>query len=210
MPARGDSIGAHTAGALALSSTTSLTDLLCLFKFRLDSKRVGAASVGPHVGKCDLFRCPTLKKELSGSRVKQETRECAMEETCVDVGHEMAFLLASIANVAVIVVEHDATLFHEADLLLIVAYKAGIDRCSTRRCFCDGCGHGVGVCVGYLKEEEQKGEKCWVVQGQGQGQGGPLFVGRTRRSRWETGRRVESGGRVFVLPPIQKRRLACG
>lgn len=44
-----------------------------------------------------------------------------MEETLVDVGHEMAGFLRGRANGLVIVVENNADFVHESDLLFIVA-----------------------------------------------------------------------------------------
>lgn len=54
-----------------------------------DSKRMGAAGVGPHVREGDLLRGALLEqKAIVG--VKQENGESAVEETLVDVGHQMA------------------------------------------------------------------------------------------------------------------------
>lgn len=115
------------------------TDLLCFFEFALDGERVGAARVGPHVGEGDLLGGPALEEQLAGLGVKEEDGEGAMQETLVDVGHEVALLLAAVADVLVVVVEHDASLLHEADLLLIVAGE--------RRVEADGAGLS-GLCGG--------------------------------------------------------------
>lgn len=102
------------------------TDLFCLFELALDGKGMRAASVGPHVGEGDLFRSSTLQQELAGSRIKEEDGESTVQETLVDVGHEMAFLLASVAEILVVVVEDDASLLHKTNLLLIVTSKRRI------------------------------------------------------------------------------------
>lgn len=57
--------------------------------FSWNTKRVGAAGVGPHVWECDLF-CGPLLKEKFILGIKEEDGECAMEETFVDVGHQVA------------------------------------------------------------------------------------------------------------------------
>ena len=53
------------------------------------SKWMRTACVCPHVWECDLFRCALLEKQFVLG-VEEEDRECAVEETFVDVGHEMA------------------------------------------------------------------------------------------------------------------------
>lgn len=94
-----------------------------------------AAGIRPHVWEGDLLRSTLLKKE-SVLRVEKEDGECAVEEALVDVGHQVACekldvvstpgqkrptdLLAEIANWLVVLIEDDADLVHEADLLLIV------------------------------------------------------------------------------------------
>ena len=54
-----------------------------------NSKRVGAASVGPHIGEGDLLGGALLQQETVVG-VEQEDRECTVEETLVDVGHQVA------------------------------------------------------------------------------------------------------------------------
>jgi hypothetical protein len=54
-----------------------------------NSKRVGAAGVGPHVREGDLLGGALLEqKAIVG--VEQENRESAMEKTLVNIGHQMA------------------------------------------------------------------------------------------------------------------------
>ncbi len=54
-----------------------------------DAQRVGAAGVGPHVGESDLLFGALLQEEAV-LIVEQEDGECAVEETLVDVGHQVA------------------------------------------------------------------------------------------------------------------------
>lgn len=107
---------------LALCCTTN-TDLLCFLEFTFNGKGVRAAGVGPHVGKGDLLWCSSLQQELAGCGVEEEDGESTMQETLVDVGHEMAFFLASIADILVVVVENHASFLHETNLLFVVASK---------------------------------------------------------------------------------------
>lgn len=55
-----------------------------------DAKRVGAASVGPHIGERD-FLGGTLLEQQALIRVEQEYGEGTVEETLVNVGHQVAY-----------------------------------------------------------------------------------------------------------------------
>ncbi len=55
-----------------------------------DTQWMGAAGVGPHIWESYLLGS-TLLEEKSVLGVEKEDRECAVEETFVDVGHQMAF-----------------------------------------------------------------------------------------------------------------------
>ena len=59
-------------------------------RLRGDVQRVGAAGVGPHVGEGDLFRGALLEEELV-LIVEEEDGEGAVEQSLVDVGHQMAY-----------------------------------------------------------------------------------------------------------------------
>lgn len=52
---------------------------------------VGAASVGPHVGEGNLLRGALLQEQLVVT-VEEKNRESPVEETLVDVRHEVAWL----------------------------------------------------------------------------------------------------------------------
>jgi hypothetical protein len=94
-----------------------------------DTQRVRAAGVCPHVGKRDLLGGALLKEQFI-LVVEQEDGKRPVEEPLVDVGHEMADLLAGVTDGQVILIDDNADLIHEADLLLIVAGKslgAGVD-----------------------------------------------------------------------------------
>jgi hypothetical protein len=76
---------------LALGSSLDTSDRVLKSRTSLgrDVKRVGAASIGPHVGEGDLLGGALLKEELVFV-VEEEDGEGAMKEALVDVGHEMA------------------------------------------------------------------------------------------------------------------------
>lgn len=77
---------------LALSGTLSTHDGIGQVGTSLagDTQRVRAAGVGPHIGEGDLLGSALLEEELV-LVVEEEDGECAVEETLVDVGHEMAW-----------------------------------------------------------------------------------------------------------------------
>ena len=54
-------------------------------------KRVRAACVGPHVREGNLLSCPLLEKELAAVGVEYEGGERSMEETFIDILHQMAW-----------------------------------------------------------------------------------------------------------------------
>lgn len=60
-----------------------------------DAQGVGAAGVGPHVGEGDLLAGALLEEELV-LVVEEEDREGSVEETLVDVGHEVACIAVNI------------------------------------------------------------------------------------------------------------------
>lgn len=100
-----------------------------------NTQRVRAASVGPHIWEGNLLGSALLEQELV-VLVEEEDGECAVEETLVDVGHKVAWrmsvrlrphghklptdLLAEVADWLVVLVEDNADLVHEANLLLVV------------------------------------------------------------------------------------------
>lgn len=57
--------------------------------FSWDAEWVGAAGVGPHIWKGDLLGSALLEQELV-VLIEKEDGECAVKESLVDVGHEMA------------------------------------------------------------------------------------------------------------------------
>lgn len=106
-----------------------------------------AASVCPHVRECDLLGGALLEEE-SVLGVEEENGESAVEESLVDVLHQVACgvsvygarngasklgwmclrqsltdFLAGASDRLVIVVQYDAHLIHQLDLLLVVAGK---------------------------------------------------------------------------------------
>lgn len=106
---------------LALSSSLDTGDRVFKGSASLgrDVERMGAASVCPHIGKGDLFGCALLKEELV-LVVEEENGKGAVEEALIDVGHEMADLLAGGTDWLVVLVEDDADLIHKTDLLLVM------------------------------------------------------------------------------------------
>ena len=84
------------------------------------TKRVRAAGVGPHVGKSDLLIGALLKQKLT-VLVEQEHQERPVQQPVVDIVHDVAQLLRAQPHRLVVVVQHDAQLLHQLDLLLIVA-----------------------------------------------------------------------------------------
>jgi len=84
------------------------------------AQRMGAACVGPHIRKGNLLR-GALLEEKSVFRIEEEDGKGAVQQTLVDVLHQMANLLACTADGYVVLIEDDADLVHEADLLFIVA-----------------------------------------------------------------------------------------
>ena len=105
-----------------------------------NTQRVRAAGVGPHIWEGDLLGSALLEQELV-VLVEKEDGECAVEESLVDIGHKVAWrmlvrvqphgrklltdLLAEVADWLVVLVEDNADLVHEANLLLIVPLHGG-------------------------------------------------------------------------------------
>ena len=112
-----------------------------------DTQRMRAASVCPHVGESDLLGCALLQ-EQSVLGVEKEDREGAVQQSLIDVFHQMAcvcqqrtesvarmgrvshatpplltVLLSRTADGDVILVQHDAHFVHQPYLLLVVAVK---------------------------------------------------------------------------------------
>lgn len=98
-----------------------VADQVPLARLRGVRQGVGAAGVGPHVWEGDLFRRPLLQQQLLRPRVEHERRKGPVQQAPVDVGHEVAGLLGGRPQDPVVVVQHDAHLVHEPDLLLVVA-----------------------------------------------------------------------------------------
>jgi hypothetical protein len=84
-----------------------------------DSQRVGAACVGPEIGECDLLG-RSLLQEQAVLGVEEEDGERAVQEAFVDVLHEVANLLAGAANRYIVLVQDNAHLVHQTNLLFIV------------------------------------------------------------------------------------------
>lgn len=138
-----------------------------------DAERVRATGVGPHVllfdkqlswaqsgiygltWESNLLGCALLQ-EQAVLAVKKENGECAVEQSLVDVLHQVAWrmLLGMCARVAivgvvslrtdflarasdwlVIFIQDDADFVHEADLLFIVAFEVVV---LGSRCCCGG------------------------------------------------------------------------
>lgn len=97
-----------------------------------------AAGICPHIWESDLFTRSLLQKELLGRRMKEEGREGTVEETLVDVRHEMAVLLGSSADGIVILIEYYAHFVHEPDLFIIITGKIVVDISIARGAI--GCG----------------------------------------------------------------------
>lgn len=54
-------------------------------------QRMRAAGVGPHVGESDLFRRALLEEKFAIGGPEYKCRECAMEQSLIDVFHQMAY-----------------------------------------------------------------------------------------------------------------------
>lgn len=52
---------------------------------------MAATRVGPHGWEGDFLVCSFLEKESAVRGPEEENTECAVEETLVDVGHEVAY-----------------------------------------------------------------------------------------------------------------------
>jgi hypothetical protein len=90
---------------------------------RLGRMRQGmrTARVRPHVGEGDLLAGALLQQQFVRLGMEEEDAEGAVEETVVDVGHEVAGLFGGGADRVVVGVEDDANFVHEADLFGVVA-----------------------------------------------------------------------------------------
>jgi hypothetical protein len=90
---------------LALGSSLDTSDGVLKSRTSLgrDMKRVRAASVGPHIGEGNLLGSALLEEKFVFV-VKEENGEGTVKEALVDVGHEMADLLASCANRFVVLI----------------------------------------------------------------------------------------------------------
>lgn len=58
-----------------------------------DTQGVRAAGVGPHVGESDLLGGALLEQEAVVG-IEQEDGECAVQETLINVGHQVAYCRA--------------------------------------------------------------------------------------------------------------------
>jgi len=87
-----------------------------------DAQRVGAACVGPEVRERDLLS-RSLLQEQAILGVEKEDGECAVQEAFVDVLHKVANLLAGTADRNIVLVQDNAHLVHQTNLLFIVASK---------------------------------------------------------------------------------------
>jgi hypothetical protein len=87
-----------------------------------NAQRVGAAGVGPEVGERDLLGGSLLEQQAILG-VEEEDGECAVKEAFVDVLHKVAHLLAGTADRHIILVQNDADLVHQPDLLFIISRK---------------------------------------------------------------------------------------
>jgi hypothetical protein len=70
---------------------SSHSHLASFFQLALDAQGVGTTCIGPHARKGDLLVGSFLEEESAVSRAEEEDGECSVEETLVDVGHEMAW-----------------------------------------------------------------------------------------------------------------------
>ena len=86
---------------------------------------MGATGVGPEVGEGDLLR-GSLLEEQAVLGVEEEDGECAVKQAFVDVLHEVAHLLAGATDGRIVLVQDDADLLHQPDLLLIVSFKVTV------------------------------------------------------------------------------------
>lgn len=67
------------------------TELTLLDLFLLEIIQwVRTARICPHVRKGDLLRSTLLQEELAIGRTEDECRKCSVQETLVDVFHQMA------------------------------------------------------------------------------------------------------------------------
>lgn len=61
-------------------------------------QRVRAAGVSPHIWEGDLLGCPLLQQKLAILGPEDERREGAVQETLVDVLHQMTYPRLSMRN----------------------------------------------------------------------------------------------------------------
>lgn len=88
------------------------------------SEWMGAASISPHPRKGNLFVCSLLQQKTT-LLIEKEDAEGSVEKALVDVGHQMAELLAAGTDGLVVAVEDNADFLHETDLFWVVAFEVG-------------------------------------------------------------------------------------
>lgn len=90
-----------------------------------EAERVRAACVGPHAGERDLLVRPLLQEQPVVA-IEHEKRERPVQQPIFDVFHDVAQLLGPSPHRLVLVVQNNAELVHELDLLLIMALEERI------------------------------------------------------------------------------------
>lgn len=116
-----------------------------------------------------------LLQQQSVLRVEEKDGESAVQQSLVNVLHQVADFLAGTSNWHVILIENDADLVHEADLLFIIAIEVVVLGCR-------GLGGERGVDLGEEAQDVVGGDGERVRGGGGGGSGGSTHCVMARRN----------------------------